>query len=304
MLTKIIEALLALFKAVFGPGKPATVPKPTPPPPPKETGPQDAADLNQETDRSIIVIEDLQPILHRVSRIESHTIHLPQETGPDDKDLSQATATANPEELDAQKTGYLWCLDNGHGKLTEGKQSPIFDDGVTRFFEYEFNRDIVRRIAEKLDTLDIAYYIVVPELETGNFLEERVERANSYPSELPKLFVSVHANAGPVKNFDKDWSTASGIETWYHHNSEKGQKMAAIFQNELIRKTGWKDRKIKSKTTDQFYVLRKTTMTAVLTENGFYNNKAEAKLLMSDEVRQQIADAHVAAIEKIEKEGL
>lgn len=302
MLAKIIDALLKLFNAVFGPRQPLA--PATPSYPDTESEPQDAADLDHETDHSIVVIEDLQPILHRVSLTESPTIRMHQDTNPEDIDLNPAAANTSPKTSGTEEKGYLWCLDNGHGKLTEGKQSPVFDDGFTRFFEYEFNRDIVRRIAEKLDALQIAYFIVVPEIETGNLLEERVNRANNYSSDLPKLFVSVHANAGPVKNFDKDWSTASGIETWYHHNSEQGQKMAAIFQDALIRKTGWKDRKIKSKTTKQFYVLRKTTMTAILTENGFYNNKTEAKLLMDDGTRQKIADAHVAAIEKIEQEGL
>ena len=45
-------------------------------------------------------------------------------------------------------------------------------------------------------------------------------------------------------------------------------------------------------------------MPAVLTENGFYNNKAEALQLMREEVRQKIADAHVAAIVEIEENGI
>ena len=45
-------------------------------------------------------------------------------------------------------------------------------------------------------------------------------------------------------------------------------------------------------------------MPAVLTENGFYNNKEECKLLLQDDIRQKIADAHVAAILEIEKNGI
>ena len=45
-------------------------------------------------------------------------------------------------------------------------------------------------------------------------------------------------------------------------------------------------------------------MPAVLTENGFYNNRFEALDLMKEEVRQQIADAHVAAIVEIEENGI
>ena len=44
-------------------------------------------------------------------------------------------------------------------------------------------------------------------------------------------------------------------------------------------------------------------MPAVLTENGFFNNKTEGRKLLSDETRQTIADAHVNAIMEIEKYG-
>ena len=67
---------------------------------------------------------------------------------------------------------------------------------------------------------------------------------------------------------------------------------------------GWQNRHIRSQKDRQFYVLRKTNMTAVLTENGFYNNKEQAKELMKDSIRQKIADAHVEAIMEIEKEGI
>lgn len=80
--------------------------------------------------------------------------------------------------------------------------------------------------------------------------------------------------------------------------------MAGIFQKHLIDKTGLKNRHVKSKPDGQFYVLRKTAMTSVLTENGFYNNKKEALALMDDKMRQKIADAHVAAILEIEENGL
>ncbi|MEZ4984324.1 MAG: N-acetylmuramoyl-L-alanine amidase [Saprospiraceae bacterium] len=200
---------------------------------------------------------------------------------------------------------YLWCLDNGHGSKTAGKRSPLFDDGETRFFEYEFNRDIVRRIIKQLDKEGVRYFNVVPEVDTDNFLQGRVDRANKKRSDIPKLFVSVHANAGYTRTAN-DWTadSVSGIETWYFHGSKRGQKMASIFHKYLIEKTGFRNRHLKSQPEKQFFVLRKTMMTAILTENGFYNNKREALELMKDEVRQQIADAHVAAILEIEENGL
>ena len=38
-------------------------------------------------------------------------------------------------------------IDNGHGRATAGKRSPVWPDGK-QLFEYEFNRDIARRVHE------------------------------------------------------------------------------------------------------------------------------------------------------------
>ena len=225
----------------------------------------------------------------------------------DEVDIDDPDADETPPETEEpqHEARFLWCLDNGHGKLTSGKRSPVFDDGETQFFEYEFNRDIVKRIIEKLDKLGVKYFNVVPEVEVGNSLEERVGRANNKASDLPKIYVSIHSNAAPAAS-SRHWaaSSISGIETWYFHGSAKGRRLASVFHKHLIAKTAWKNRHLKSKSKGQFYVLRKTRMPAVLTENGFYNNKAQAAELMKDNIRQAIADAHVAAILELEEKGI
>lgn len=200
---------------------------------------------------------------------------------------------------------YLWCLDNGHGSEQPGKRSPFFDDG-TQFEEWEFNRDVVRRIAAQLDEAGVQYHVVVPEDQVGSFLRERVQRANQLPSPLglPKIFVSVHSNAlGSNEWVDR----ARGIEVWHYPNSRSGERLASVFQRALLAHLPtWEDRGIRSHQATSrsiFYVLANTAMPAVLTENGFYTHPEEARLLMQDETRQAIADAHVAAILKIEQEG-
>jgi N-acetylmuramoyl-L-alanine amidase len=80
--------------------------------------------------------------------------------------------------------------------------------------------------------------------------------------------------------------------------------MAAIFHRQLIAQTGMNNRHLRSKVTGQFYVLRATRMPAILTENGFYNNRFDLERMLTEEFRQTVADAHVAAIMEIEREGL
>lgn len=191
---------------------------------------------------------------------------------------------------------YLWLLDNGHGKLTHGKRSPRLPDGKV-FFEWHFNRVIVNGIAERLRDLGIAHSILVPEVECGDILEDRVKRANLYGKARSCILVSVHSNAAPGDG----WSKASGIETWHYSKSEKSAEIAKVFQRQLVKFTGLPSRGVKFKSQGEFYVLRRTTMPAVLTENGFFNNLNEVQFLLSPEGQKKIIDAHVEAIMEIER---
>lgn len=264
----------------------------------EETSTEEVVEEEETTTETIEESEDVTPTEDSSSQEEEET---------EEEESEEESEEVIEEEEPTHEQRYLWCLDNGHGSLSAGKRSPKFtyEGEETQFFEYEFNRDIVRRIKEALDEKGVAYYIVVPEVEIGNILKERVARANNKKSDLTKIFVSVHANAGPTAP-GSDWSREStkGIETWHYFNSKTGKKLASTFQKHLIEQTGLHNRNVRSKSTSQFYVLRKTQMVSVLTENGFFNNRKEVDLLMKDDMRQKIADAHVAAIMEIEEKGL
>lgn len=313
MLQKIIEAIRNLFAALFGGGKP---PKKVDPPKPKPRPddkivirPQDGADIKPDTtgvkevsEEEAVIVDPMVPDkeFDLEDPGEDEVLEEEGEVVPIEEEIGE-----KPKPVIDHKARYLWCLDNGHGIQTAGKRSPFFGDGKLQFREYEFNRDIVKRIIGSLDEKGVKYFNVVPEVDIGDFLEGRVERANNKRSTLPKIYISIHSNAGPAASM-QDWTSPSinGIETWYFHGSKRGQKVASIFQKHLIDKTGFKSRGLKSRARSQFYVIRKTRMTAVLTENGFYNNLTECRELMKDSVRQQIADAHVKAIMEIEENGL
>jgi N-acetylmuramoyl-L-alanine amidase len=303
MLRKLFKLIGDFFRSLFGRKPPVPTPEPVDPPTEPEIPVEPEVPVEPEIPTTPGDISDSSEIPITDEITVSDTDSLVVISGPAEGPIV-VEEVEEPEEPPAQGR-YTWCLDNGHGQKSAGKRSPIFDDGETQFFEYEFNRDIVERIITRLQELGISYFDVMPEVETnGNDLQERVTRANQHASTLPKLFVSVHANAGP--EVDNGWTldTVSGIETWYYFGSVKGKKMASTFQKKLIEKTGWKDRGLKTSKTSPFYVLKKTVMPAILTENGFFNNKAQALDLMKDEVRQSIADAHIAAIQEIEANGL
>jgi N-acetylmuramoyl-L-alanine amidase len=197
---------------------------------------------------------------------------------------------------------YNWILDPGHGPLTKGKRSPKLKDG-RQLFEYEFNRDIAHRLGLLLDSAGIKHTLSLdPKANIGDYLVERVQRANDLPNDPQRIFLSIHSNAGPA--LPNTWSIAHGVEVWFFAGSKIGEKMAKIFEHEIVKATGFGSRGPKSQPTKQFYVLRKTEMLAILTENGFYNNLNQVEELFKDDVRQKIAEAHFAAIKYVEEKGI
>lgn len=318
MLKKFLDTISNFFSSLFG----QRSEKPTPPPSPQfDKAPdliEDSSDVPVDTVVTVVEIDIPGPFADpdkegafedpdpEIVIVDPPVVVVVDPVPPSPTEPPKPSEPPVEPPAPAQKGRYLWCLDNGHGKLQAGKRSPLFDDGETRFLEYEFNRDIVERIMKALDKKGVKYFDVVPDyLTVGSFLSERVERANKKQSDLPKIYVSVHANAGPAPDAES-WINDSikGAETWYAHNSTKGKKIAAVFQKHIVAQTGMKNRNLKSTAEKSLYVLTKTSMPAILTENGFYNNKEEAAKLMRNDFRQKIADAHIAAILEIEKEGI
>ena len=187
-------------------------------------------------------------------------------------------------------------LDNGHGNNTPGKRSPKWEDG-TQLFEYEFNRDIVKRIAAMLAKDKINVIILVPESNDVS-LQERCNRANRIykSSGNNAVLISVHGNAGG----------GTGWECYTTVGKTKSDSIATILCEEAaaeFAKDGWK---IRSDMSDgdpdkesQFYILKHTNCPAVLTENFFFDNRKDCRFMMSEEGRNRIARMHYKAIKRI-----
>ena len=192
-------------------------------------------------------------------------------------------------------------LDNGHGGLingkyqTPGKRSPVWNDG-SQLFEGEFNRAIVNGIIEQLTRLNIKYVNIAPEYRDVT-LQTRVNRANQYPVRS-SFYISVHANAGG----------GSGYEVFTSPGSTKSDRIATIFGQEF--KKTYPNKPLRADFSDgdldkeaKFFVLRKTRMPAILTENFFMDNESECKnILMTPQGRAQIIQYHINAILRAKNE--
>lgn len=172
----------------------------------------------------------------------------------------------------------LICIDAGHAKNTAGKRS--FDGAL---LEYEFNRDVAKRLRSHLERHGIkTMFSCDLETEKDIALGTRCRTANNAKADL---FISIHANA-----YGTTWNSANGWEIFYHKGSTNGKRLAECIQKESVPFLGLRNRGIK---TDSLYVTKHTKMPAVLIEHGFYSNYNEMQTLRTDAFREKcaIADA-------------
>lgn len=183
-------------------------------------------------------------------------------------------------------------LDNGHGKETPGKRSPVWADGA-QLFEHELNRDIVQRIARMLAHRGVTFDIIVHE-HSDVPLYQRANRANhicNVNGAKNCLLVSVHANAGG----------GTGWEVWTSRGQTWADDYAEIFFKHAAQ--AFPEFPMRADNTDgdsdkeaDFAILKKTSCPAVLTENFFMDTERDCRLLLSEEGRRRIAQMHVEAI--------
>ena len=187
--------------------------------------------------------------------------------------------------LKKEKPKMKIALDAGHGKSTAGKRSP---DGS--LLEYEFNRDVVNRIAGHLKRHGVEVLLTAPgDIDVS--LSERCRIANAAKVDY---FVSIHANA-----YGETWNEAAGWEIYILSRGGKAEQLAKRIHKYSVSALGLKDRGVKC---ESFAVLRETDMSAVLIEHGFYTNKAECEKLKTAAFREQCAIADAKGI--LEQMGL
>jgi N-acetylmuramoyl-L-alanine amidase len=176
----------------------------------------------------------------------------------------------------------LIYLDAGHG----GKDSGAIGNGLK---EKDIVLDIVKLIEEGLKAFDVKTLL---SRETDIFLslDERTSKANAAKADL---FLSVHVNSAVN-------TTARGFESYIYPNSGAATSaLQNVMHQEIVRAiqgaAGFDDR---GKKQANFAVLRQSAMKALLTENMFISNAADAALLKNDDFKQKVAQGHINGLEK------
>tara|TARA_R110002020_G_scaffold50784_3_gene143621 strand:+ start:59 stop:721 length:663 start_codon:yes stop_codon:yes gene_type:complete len=205
-------------------------------------------------------------------------------------------------------------VDYGHGGMIDGedqtpgsKQYHFTEPEKFSIYEGVFNRRVASKLMSILTGAGIEVYdcvedcfvtepVSAEELEQRNIsLGARVRNANRENKRGKTLFVSIHANAigdsirGPSQG-------PQGASVFVYRNSglisEVANRLLEQYSNTSLRPR----RIVENKS---FYVLRKTAMPAMLTENGFFTNIEDAKYLMTDTGQWEIAQAHFQAMKDL-----
>ncbi|MGL6343988.1 MAG: N-acetylmuramoyl-L-alanine amidase family protein, partial [Waterburya sp.] len=161
-------------------------------------------------------------------------------------------------------------IDPGHGGHDSGTV------GIGGVQEKDVILPISLDVAEILRKQGIEI-IMTRDTDTFISLEGRTDMANDLNADL---FVSIHANAINLSRPD-----VNGLETYYY---DSGRRLAEIIHWSVLNGVNIQNRGIRRA---RFYVLRHSTMPAVLVEVGFLTGEEDASRLKDPDHRRQMAEA-------------
>lgn len=181
-----------------------------------------------------------------------------------------------PDTEFPEQEKYTVVLDAGHG----GEDGGTVEQTAT---EKEINLAVVLKMRELLENQGIRV-VLTREKDIFMKLEERVRVANG---EKADLFVSIHCNY-----YEKD-SSIYGLECYYCKGAEEGKYYA-----ERILETIEKSGEIVSRNVKPsgYYILKNTTVPAVLVEAGYLSNYNERNQLISGEYQGKLSQELVEGI--------
>lgn len=173
-------------------------------------------------------------------------------------------------------SGRVIVIDPGHG-LNNGSYTGAH--GVNRAWEDANALDIGCRLVGLLSGEGASVYITRGIYDPGpppvQGLIARVAFAEHHHADV---FVSIHQNDGGA--------SARGAATYYSRSDSR--TLAQDIQKAMVATTGLRNDGV---LTAPFYVVRKTTMPAVLVEGGFLSNRAEAAEITTPAFHQSEAQA-------------
>ncbi len=170
-----------------------------------------------------------------------------------------------------QEGRFRVVIDPGHGGRDPGAV------GIGGLQEKQVVNPISLRVAELLRQQGVEVVMTRDrDYELG--LDTRVQIAERADADF---FVSIHANAINLSRPD-----VNGLETYYY--SSRGQSFARDVHDIVLREMQMNDRRVRQA---RFYVIRRTSMPAILIEVGFVTGEFDAPNLSNPTWRENMAVA-------------
>jgi len=183
-------------------------------------------------------------------------------------------------------SGRVVVLDPGHGGDDLGACAHDLA-------EAEVALDLAARIEGRLGALGVETFLTRGE----NTCPEDEERARFANETEADLLLSLHTDAALSQG-------PRGVASYYYgtgssdrpHSSAVGERLAQLVQNEIVARTDLLDCRIHPKT---WQLLRMTRMPAVRVDVGYVTNGRDAARLRTAEFRDAVAEAIVAAVQRL-----
>ncbi|QGH36182.1 N-acetylmuramoyl-L-alanine amidase [Gracilibacillus salitolerans] len=183
--------------------------------------------------------------------------------------------TSNEREnskISSKEEKYKVVIDPGHGGEDPGAI------GVSGSYEKDFTLSLAKKISILLE--DEPKLEVYMTREEDVFLSAETRERPNYANDIEAdLYISLHANTFTDPS-------VSGTESFYYHKNSK--RLANIIHRHVSETTGFRNRGVKK---ENYFVLKDTTMPAVLLEIGYITNPEEEQTMLTDDFQQSLAEA-------------
>ncbi|SFL33200.1 N-acetylmuramoyl-L-alanine amidase [Gracilibacillus orientalis] len=167
---------------------------------------------------------------------------------------------------------YKVVIDPGHGGEDPGAI------GASGSYEKDFTLSLAKKISFLLeDEPQLEAYVT---REEDVFLSAEARERPNFANDIgADIYISLHGNTFTDPS-------VSGTESFYYHKNSK--RLANIIHRHVSETTGFQNRGVKK---ENFFVLKDTSMPAVLLEIGYLTNPEEEKILLTEDFQQSVAEA-------------
>lgn len=173
-------------------------------------------------------------------------------------------------------------LDAGHGGTDPGASG----NGI---LEKDITLDICKRIEAGLKEYEDVTVITSRETDVFVSLDDRTKKANN---ENCDVLLSVHINASTSP-------AAKGFQSFVYNKANAATiAYQNVMHNEIYNKAYKGVTDDRGKSQGNLHMCRESKMKAILTENLFISNSAEAAKLANPDFRETIAQAHINGLER------